>query len=44
MNEFISEHEVRPVIDRVFDFDDAPAAFELMENGSYMGKIVISIP
>jgi NADPH:quinone reductase-like Zn-dependent oxidoreductase len=44
MNRFMSEHEIRPVIDRVFAFEDAPAAFELMENGSYMGKIVITIP
>lgn len=44
MNRFISEHEIRPLLDRVFDFEDAQAAFDLMENGSYMGKIVIRIP
>jgi NADPH:quinone reductase-like Zn-dependent oxidoreductase len=44
MNRFISEHQVRPVIDRVFDFEDAPAAFDLMANGDYMGKIVIRVP
>lgn len=43
MNAFITEHGIHPVIDRVFDFDDAPAAFELMENGDYMGKIVIRL-
>jgi NADPH:quinone reductase-like Zn-dependent oxidoreductase len=43
MNAFISEHEIHPLIDRVFPFDEAPAAFDLMENGDYMGKIVISI-
>lgn len=43
MNAFITEHEIRPVIDRMFDFDDAPAAFDLMENGDYMGKIVIRV-
>jgi NADPH:quinone reductase-like Zn-dependent oxidoreductase len=41
MNEFISEHEIRPLIDHVFEFEDAPAAFELMESGDFMGKIVI---
>jgi len=41
MNAFIGEHEVRPLIDRVFEFEDAPAAFELMESGDFMGKIVI---
>jgi NADPH:quinone reductase-like Zn-dependent oxidoreductase len=44
MNAFMAEHGVHPVIDRVFNFDDAPTAFEFMENGDYMGKIVISIP
>lgn len=41
MNAFISEHELRPLIDRVFDFEEAPAAFELMASGDFMGKIVI---
>lgn len=44
MNAFIAEHEIRPVIDRVFAFESAPEAFDLMENGDYMGKIVITIP
>lgn len=43
MNAFITEHRIRPVIDRIFDFEDAPAAFEFMENGSFMGKIVIRV-
>ena len=42
MNEFITKHHLRPVIDRVFSFDQAPEAFEFMQNGSYMGKIVIT--
>jgi NADPH:quinone reductase-like Zn-dependent oxidoreductase len=42
MNAFIEEHEIVPVVDRVFSFEDAPAAFDFMENGSYFGKIVIS--
>ncbi|MDH3441609.1 MAG: NAD(P)-dependent alcohol dehydrogenase [Gammaproteobacteria bacterium] len=41
MNAFISEHEIRPLIDRVFEFEEARAAFELMESGDFMGKIVI---
>jgi NADPH:quinone reductase-like Zn-dependent oxidoreductase len=43
MNAFIAEHEVHPLIERVFEFEDAPAAFDLMENGDYMGKIVIRL-
>jgi len=41
MNAFMATHKIHPVIDRVFEFEQAPAAFELMANGSYMGKIVI---
>lgn len=41
MNFFISAHEVRPLIDRVFEFEEAPAAYEYMESGDFMGKIVI---
>jgi NADPH:quinone reductase-like Zn-dependent oxidoreductase len=43
MNRFIAEHKIRPVIDRVFSFEDAPKAYELMDNGSYFGKIVIKL-
>jgi NADPH:quinone reductase-like Zn-dependent oxidoreductase len=43
MNDFIAEHKLRPVVDRVFEFEDAPAAFDFMENGSYLGKIVIRL-
>jgi NADPH:quinone reductase-like Zn-dependent oxidoreductase len=43
MNAFIAQHEIHPVIDRVFEFDQAPAAFELMAHGDYMGKIVVRV-
>jgi NADPH:quinone reductase-like Zn-dependent oxidoreductase len=43
MNAFISEHEIRPLIDRVFDFEEASAAYEFMESGNFMGKIVIRL-
>ena len=35
---------LRPVIDRVFDFADAPAAFERLRSGQHVGKIVIRLP
>jgi NADPH:quinone reductase-like Zn-dependent oxidoreductase len=41
MNAFISEHQIKPVIDRSFDFAQADAAFVYMENGNHFGKIVI---
>jgi NADPH:quinone reductase-like Zn-dependent oxidoreductase len=43
MNDFIGEQKIRPLIDRVFEFEDAPAAYEYMENGDFMGKIVIRL-
>ena len=43
MNDFISEHQLRPVIDRVFRFEEAPAAYEYMASGSHLGKIVIEL-
>jgi NADPH:quinone reductase-like Zn-dependent oxidoreductase len=44
MNAFISEHQIRPVIDAIFEFEQAPDAFEFMNSGSFMGKIVIHMP
>jgi NADPH:quinone reductase-like Zn-dependent oxidoreductase len=43
MNAFISEHQLHPVVDRIFDFEAAPEAFDFMENGSYLGKLVIRL-
>ena len=39
----IAQHRTRPVIDRVFDFDDAPAAFAYYAAGKNFGKVVISM-
>ena len=43
MNRFITQHKIRPVVDRVFSFEEAPKAYEFMDTGSYMGKIVIKL-
>ena len=43
MNRAIELHAVRPVIDRVFPFDEAPAAFRHMEAAQHFGKIVIEV-
>ncbi|HLF11399.1 MAG TPA: zinc-binding dehydrogenase [Gammaproteobacteria bacterium] len=43
MNAFISEHRIRPVVDRVFNLEEAPAAFEFMDSGDFLGKIVIRL-
>ena len=41
MNRAVSVNELKPVIDRVFNFDDVKAAFRHMESGAHFGKIVI---
>jgi len=41
MNRAVALHEMRPVIDRVFAFDEARQAFEHMASGSHFGKICI---
>ena len=43
MNRAIAANELRPVIDRVFPFDDAPAAFDYLAGGRHFGKICIEI-
>src|SRR5687768_11924407 len=43
MNRFITQHKIRPVVDRVFAFEDAAKAYDFMDNGSYVGKIVIRV-
>jgi NADPH:quinone reductase-like Zn-dependent oxidoreductase len=41
---FVEQHDVHPVIDRVFAFEQAPAAFEHMAHGDCTGRIVIHVP
>ncbi len=43
MNALIEESKIKPLIDKVFSFEDAPAAYDYMQNASFMGKIVIKI-
>jgi NADPH:quinone reductase-like Zn-dependent oxidoreductase len=43
MNAFISKHKLKPVIDRVFSFEEAPAAFSYLESGSHFGKVAIRL-
>jgi NADPH:quinone reductase-like Zn-dependent oxidoreductase len=42
MNRAITVNGLRPIIDRVFPFDDALSAFRYYETGRAFGKIVIS--
>jgi NADPH:quinone reductase-like Zn-dependent oxidoreductase len=43
LNEIITAHRLRPVIDRVFPFREAGAAYRYYESASPFGKVVIKI-
>jgi NADPH:quinone reductase-like Zn-dependent oxidoreductase len=43
MNAAIAANGIKPVIDSVFGFDEARAAFRHMEAGAHFGKIVIRV-
>ena len=43
MNAALSQSGTKPVIDRVFPFDQAPQAFAHMGSGAHFGKIVVKI-
>ncbi len=41
MLSFFERHEIRPVIDRRFSFDEAPQAYAYLESGEHLGKVLI---
>jgi NADPH:quinone reductase-like Zn-dependent oxidoreductase len=43
MNAAIAANQLKPVIDRVFGFDEVHAAYKHMESGAHFGKIVIRV-
>lgn len=43
MNAFIEQHQIKPVIDRVFDFSEVKEALRYLESGAHFGKIVVKI-
>ncbi len=43
LNRAVSLSKLKPVIDRVFDFEEAPAALAHMQSGAHFGKIVVKI-
>jgi NADPH:quinone reductase-like Zn-dependent oxidoreductase len=43
MNRAVSLHRLRPIVDRVFPFEQAPEALRYMESGAHFGKIVIRV-
>ena len=43
MNRAITLHQLRPVVDRVFPFDEARDALRYLESGAHFGKVVIRV-
>ncbi|MEY4926425.1 MAG: hypothetical protein RI894_861, partial [Bacteroidota bacterium] len=43
MLDFVERHQLKPVIDSVFDLENGRAAFAKMESGAQFGKIVVRI-
>ena len=43
MNKFLAEHKIRPVVDEVFDFDQAQDAFQRLRSATHFGKLVIRV-
>lgn len=40
---FVALHKLKPVVDRVFPFAQARAAYEYLDSGSHFGKVVIAL-
>jgi NADPH:quinone reductase-like Zn-dependent oxidoreductase len=43
MNRAMAAARLRPVVDKVFAFDDARAAFHYLHSGAHFGKVVIRV-
>jgi NADPH:quinone reductase-like Zn-dependent oxidoreductase len=43
MNRALEASKLRPIVDRVFPFDELPAALERIESGAHVGKIVLRV-
>lgn len=43
LNRALAHHRLRPVLDRTFDFGDAPAAFRYLATGRHFGKVVVRV-
>ena len=43
MNRALHVNRIRPVVDRVFPFEEAPAAYRYQASRAFVGKIVIAV-
>ena len=43
MNVLYEMHKIKPVIDKVFNFEDAKEAFKYLYSGGHFGKVVVKV-
>lgn len=43
MNKALELHQIKPIVDRVFDFAQFPDALQYLESGAHFGKVVITL-
>lgn len=43
LNQFISQHQIHPLIDQTFAYDDAEAAYSALAAAQHFGKLVINV-
>ncbi|KAL0472148.1 alcohol dehydrogenase [Neurospora intermedia] len=43
MCEFYQKHEIRPVVDKVFGFEEGKEAIKYLRSGSHFGKVVVKV-
>lgn len=43
MNQFISLHGIKPIVDKVFGFEQAKEALEYLAGQKHTGKVVIKV-
>ncbi len=39
----LEQHQIKPMINKVFPFEEARSAYEYIVQGRHMGKIVVSV-
>lgn len=43
MVQFCEQHQLQPIIDKIFDFENSVAAFDRMKEGAQFGKIIVKV-
>ena len=43
LNRCLETNAIRPIVDRTFEFADAPAAYDHLKSGSHFGKVAVRI-